>query len=95
MRTTARFAAGKEQFKNLHDPLQSVEFCDCAHMIEISFSIPETLVVTKTRKELERRKQERKANLIMLSRLTDYMKQTPQSLQQSDPASKNTKFEAN
>ena len=66
-RTSARFRMNESRRKHLEQQIRASD-CDCTHMTEYS-GIPRTLVVTKTQKIFERKRQERKAKLLMLSGL--------------------------
>ena len=66
-RTTARFKRKESRRYHLEHQMQINKF-DCTFKTESS-GIPRTLVVTKARKQLAERKQEREANLRLLSRL--------------------------
>ena len=67
-RTSVRFKAKETQRSHLEQQMRANKKCECSHKTEYS-GIPRTLVVTKTRERFERKMQERKTNLLMLSRL--------------------------
>ena len=66
-RTSARFKRKESRHYHLEDQMRTSN-CDCTHTTERSGN-SKTLVVTKTRKKLEVKKQERETTLRLLSRL--------------------------
>ena len=65
--TSARFKVKESRRHHLEQQMRASK-CDCKHVTEHT-GTPRTLVVTKTRRKLAHKKQERESNLQLLSRL--------------------------
>ena len=75
-KTSARFKMKESCRCHLEKQIRAND-CDCSHVTEFS-GIPRTLVVTKTRRKLARKWQERKINLRLLSRLKTCRRDVPE-----------------